>query len=77
MNVLVYTSPSCLYCHHVKDFLKEHKIDFREVDLSQNQDMVENFIKKTGQMAVPVTEIDGEMIMGFDVPKLKEKLNIK
>ncbi len=77
MKVIVYTSPSCLYCNHVKDFLNENKIEFEEIDLSQRQDMVDDFIKRTGQMAVPVTEIDGEMIMGFDVPKLKEKLNIK
>ena len=77
MKIIVYTSPSCLYCNNVKDFLNENKIEFEEIDLSQRQDMVDDFIKRTGQMAVPVTEIDGEMIMGFDVPKLKEKLNIK
>ena len=77
MKIIVYTSPSCLYCHNIKDFLNENKIEFEEIDLSQRQDMVDDFIKRTGQMAVPVTEIDGEMIMGFDIPKLKEKLNIK
>ena len=77
MKVVVYTSPACLYCHHVKDFLKEHKIDFEEINLSQRQEIIDDFVKKSGQMAVPVTEIDGEMIMGFDVPKLKRKLNIK
>jgi len=77
MKIIVYTSPSCLYCHHLKDFLNENKIEFEEIDLGERQDMVEDFIKRTGQMAVPVTEIDGEMIMGFNIPKLNEKLNIK
>ena len=74
MNVIVYTSPACSSCHQLKNFLKENKVDFKEIDLSKNQDMIEDFIKKTGQMTVPVTEIDGEMILGFDLPRLKEKI---
>ncbi|MDD4996068.1 MAG: glutaredoxin domain-containing protein [Patescibacteria group bacterium] len=77
MKIKVYTSPACLYCHQLKDFLKEKKIEFEEIDLSKNQEMIDDFIKKTGQMAVPVTEIDGEMILGFDLSKIKEKLNIE
>ncbi len=77
MEIKVYTSPACLYCHQLKDFLDEKKIKFKEVDLSKNQEMIDEFIKKTGQMAVPVTEIDGEMILGFDLAKIKRKLNIK
>ncbi|MBL7141775.1 glutathione S-transferase N-terminal domain-containing protein [Patescibacteria group bacterium] len=77
MKIIVYTTLTCPYCNHVKDFLKEHNIQFKEVDLTQNQEMIDELIKKTGQMAVPMTEIDGEIIVGFDVPKLKQKLNIK
>ena len=77
MKIIVYTTTTCPYCNHVKDFLKEHNIQFKEVDLTQNQEMIDELIKKTGQMAVPMTEIDGEIIVGFDVPKLKQKLNIK
>lgn len=76
-KIIIYTSPSCFYCHQLKDFLKENKIDFQEIDLSQNQEIIDEFVKKTGQMAVPVTEIDGEIIIGFDLPRLRKKLNIK
>ena len=77
MKVVVYTSPACAYCHQLRDFLNENKVKFEEVDLSENQEMMEEFIKKTGQLAVPVTEIDGELILDFDLPKIRKKLNIK
>lgn len=77
MKIKVYTSPACVYCHQLKDFLKGSGVEFEEINLSKNQEMIDDFIKKTGQMAVPVTEIDGEMILGFDLPKIKQKLNIK
>jgi len=76
MKIKVYTSPACGYCHQLMDFLKENNVEFEEIDLSKNQELIEEYIKKTGQMAVPATEIDGEMILGFDLPKLKEKLKI-
>jgi len=77
MEIKVYTSPACVYCHQLKDFLKDNNIDFKEIDLSKDQKAAEEFVKRTGQMAVPVTEIDGEMVIGFDLPALKQKLNLK
>lgn len=77
MKTVVYTSPACGNCHQLKDFLNENKVKFEEVDLSKNQEMIDDLIKKTGQMTVPVTEINGELILGFDLPKIKRKLNIK
>lgn len=77
MNIKVYSTETCPYCHKLKDFLNAHKIEFSDVDVSSNPQAVEELIKKSGQMGVPVADIDGEIIVGFDEPQLKEKLNIK
>ncbi len=75
MMVKVYSAPGCPWCSAVKNFLKEHNIAFEEIDVSDPKN-AEEFIKKTGQMSVPVIDIDGELVIGFDQQKLKEKLDI-
>ncbi len=77
MKVKVYTTPVCPYCYALKDFLKEHQIEFEEIDVSADQTAAEEMIKKSGQMGVPVTEIDGEIVVGFDKEKLERLLYIK
>jgi len=76
MKVILYTSPTCFYCHKLKDFLKSQNIEFEEMDVSQNQEAAEDLIKKSGQKGLPVVDINGEIIVGFDLPTLKEKLGI-
>jgi len=77
MDITIYTTPACPFCHQLKDFLKANKIEFKEIDVSKNQKTTQEMVEKSKQMAVPVTEINGEIIVGFDVQKLKEKLKIK
>ncbi len=77
MKVRVYTTPSCSYCYALKEFLKEHQVDFEEIDVMVDQRAAEEMIAKTGQMGVPVTEIDGEIVVGFDKEKLERLLKIK
>jgi len=77
MKITIYTTPTCPYCHQLKDFLKENKIRFKEIDVSLDQKAAKEVIEKSGQMAVPVIEIDGKIIVGFDVKKIREKLKIK
>jgi len=77
MKVKVYSTPVCSYCYALKDFLREHKIEFEDVDVSLNQQAAEEMIQRSGQMGVPVTEIDGEIVVGFDKEKLEKLLNIK
>jgi len=76
-KIKVYSTKSCLYCVMEKDFLKENKIEFEDIDVSTNHKAANEMIKKSGQMGVPVTEIDGEIIVGFDKEKLKKILSIK
>ena len=60
-----------------KDFLKERKIPFEEINVQENNSAAKEMIEKSGQAGVPVIEIDGKMIIGFDVNKIKELLKIE
>lgn len=76
MNIIVYSTPSCPFCKQIKAFLLEHKIDFTDIDVMTNQDKAREMIQKSGQMGVPVIDIDGKVVIGFDQKKLKELLKI-
>jgi len=76
-RVRVLTTPSCPYCFTLKEFLKEKGIEFEELDVSKDKEAREEMIKKSGQMGVPVVEIDGEIVAGFDKEKICKLLNIK
>ncbi len=74
-KVKIYSTPTCVYCITLKKFLEENNIDFEEVDISEDKEAAEEMIERTGQMGVPVTEIDGEMVVGFDRDKISKLLN--
>lgn len=76
MTITVYSTPTCPYCKMAKDFLKENKVEFEDVDLTSDQAAAEELMKKSGQMVVPQIEIDGEIMIGFDEEKLKSKLDL-
>ena len=76
-KVRVFNSPSCPYCFTLKEFLKEHNIEFEEIDVSKDEKARDEMIEKSGKMEVPVIEIDGEIVAGFDKEKIVKLLNIK
>jgi glutaredoxin 3 len=65
-KVKVYSTSTCPYCTMAKDFLKEQNIEFESIDVGTDQEAAKEMVKKSGQMGVPVVEIDGEVIVGFD-----------
>lgn len=75
--VKVFTTPACPYCYTLKEFLKENNINFEEIDVSQNEKARDEMIKKSGQMAAPVLDIDGQIVVGFDKEKITKLLKIK
>ncbi len=77
MEVKVFSTPVCPYCYTLKEFLKENNIDFKDIDVSQDEEEQKRMVEKSGQMAVPVVEIDGEMVIGFDRAKICKLLNIE
>jgi len=76
-NIKIYTTPTCAYCFALKRFLQENNIIFQEIDVASNDKAREEMLKKTNQLEVPVIEIDGEIVVGFNKEKIKELLNIK
>ncbi|MCD6523262.1 MAG: glutathione S-transferase N-terminal domain-containing protein [Candidatus Diapherotrites archaeon] len=77
MKVIVYSTPSCPWCTRAKQFLKEHNIPFEDVDVSKDRARAMEMIQKSGQMGVPVIDIDGNIIIGFDVLRVKQLLGIE
>jgi glutaredoxin 3 len=75
-KVKIYSTPTCVYCVTLKRFLQEKNISFEEVDVSEDKEAADEMIEKTGQMGVPVVEIDDEVIVGFDRDKISKLLNL-
>ena len=77
MTVKIYTTSICPYCKMAKDFLNENKIKFEEVDVGRDHEAAHEMIKKSGQTGVPVLDINGKIIVGFDVERIKKTLKLK
>jgi glutaredoxin 3 len=72
MAIIVYTTPTCPYCHMVKEFLSQKGISFEERDVAANASYAQELMSTTGQMGVPVTVIDGQAVVGFDRARLEQ-----
>ncbi len=76
MNVKVYSTPSCPWCVKAKDYLKENNIAFEEYDVSVDREAATHMVEKSGQRGVPVLDIDGNIIVGFDQKNIAKLLNL-
>lgn len=77
MKIIVYSTPTCPYCKLTKDFLKENHIAHSDIDVSSDPSMANEMVKKSGQMGVPVIDIDGQIIVGWNKAALEEALGLK
>lgn len=76
-NVIVFSTPTCTYCNLLKNYLREKKVKFKDVDVSRDQVAMNDMIKRTGgNKGVPVTLINNRPIIGFDKPKINQLLGI-
>ena len=75
--VKIFTTPTCVYCVTLKEFFKKHNIEFQEIDVAKDMEERKEMIEKSGQMGGPVTEINGQIVVGFDRAKISELLDIK
>ena len=73
-KVKVYSTKTCPWCHKTKEFLKEKNVKFEDIDVGANQKAANEMVEKSGQMGVPVTDIDGKIIIGFDKEALEKAL---
>lgn len=78
MVVKVYSTTHCPYCTMLKDFLEENEIEFEEFNVAEDETARDEMVKKSGQLGVPVIDINGkDILVGFDKGKLSELLKIK
>jgi glutaredoxin-like YruB-family protein len=75
MSVTVYSTPSCPYCTMVKNHLKKKQVPFDDVDVSRDQRRAEEMIRKSGQMGVPVVDINGKILVGFRPSEIDSALS--
>jgi glutaredoxin 3 len=75
-KVQVYSTPTCPHCVRLKQFLVENKVDFINYDVSADRDKANEVIERSGQMGVPVIDIDGQLIIGFDKEKIRSALGL-
>jgi glutaredoxin-like YruB-family protein len=76
-RVTVYTTPTCPWCTTVKNFLRKNHVRYSEVNIASDQSAAQSMVSKSGQQGVPQTEINGEMVIGFDQAKLNRLLELK
>lgn len=74
--VIIYSTPTCVYCNTLMQYLNEKNIQFQEIDVSQNEKELEKMVAISGQMGVPVIDIDGNIVIGFDRQKVDEILKL-
>ncbi len=72
-KVIVYSTPTCPYCVYAKNFFKEKGVQFEDVDVSRDRTRAMEMVEKSGQMGVPVIDIGGKIIVGFQ-PAVFEEL---
>ena len=72
-KVIVYSTSTCPYCIYAKDYLKENNVPFEEVNVGLDRVRAQEMVVKSGQMGVPVIDINGEIVVGFQ-PEVFDKL---
>ena len=75
--VKMYSTTWCVFCKHAEKFFKENKVPYTDVNVEEDQKAAEEMIEKSGQMGVPVIDIGGKIIFGFDKPAIQKALGLK
>lgn len=75
-SVTVYSTPTCVYCNNLKAYLRKNNYPYRDVDVSKDTRAAEEMQRRTGQQGVPQTDINGQMIVGFDKKRIDELLGL-
>ena len=75
-RVIVFSTPTCTYCNMAKKYFKEKGIRFKDVDVSKDMAAARDMVRRSGQQGVPVIDIGGKIVVGFDRPKINKYLGI-
>ena len=77
MAVKLYSTPTCVYCRMAKDFFSKHNVAYEDVNVALDAKAREEMFQKSHQMGVPVIDIDGHIIVGFNKDVIEKALNLK
>ncbi|MDP4009224.1 MAG: glutaredoxin domain-containing protein [bacterium] len=75
-NVTIYSTPTCVYCKAAKEFFEANNVSYKEKNVAEDEQAREEMVRKSEQMGVPVIDIDGTIVIGFDKEKIAELLGI-
>ncbi|MHC4740540.1 MAG: glutaredoxin family protein [Planctomycetota bacterium] len=75
-KTIVYSTDACPWCTVAKDFLNEHDVEFEVRNVAEDEDARDELLQKSGQLGVPVLDIDGEIIVGFDKEAISRALSM-
>ena len=76
-RVTVYSTPTCSWCNTLKSWLRKNNIQYNDIDVSRDEKAAQDLVRRTGQQGVPQTEINGQVVVGFNQQRLKELLEIQ
>ncbi len=76
-KVVVFSTPTCSFCNLAKSYFREKGIKFTDIDVSRDQAAARDMVRRSGQMGVPVIDIGGKIIVGFNRPQINTLLGIK
>lgn len=76
-KVIVFSTPSCSYCNMAKQYFRQKNVRFTDIDVSRDQSAARDMVRRSGQMGVPVIDIGGKVIVGFNRPKIDQLLGLK
>lgn len=75
--ITIYSTPTCVYCNALKKYLTSKNFEYTEIDVSKDEKELEKMVAISGQMGVPVIDIDGNVVIGFDKPRVDEILHLQ
>ena len=75
-TVIVYSTPACSWCQAAKEHLRAHNVTFDDIDVAADMERAREMVEKSGQYGVPVLDIDGEIVVGFDRARINALLGI-
>ncbi|MCB0025382.1 MAG: NrdH-redoxin [Caldilinea sp.] len=76
-KVIVFSTPTCSYCNAAKSYFRQKGVKYRDVDVSRDPAAARDMVRRSGQQGVPVIDIGGKVIVGFDRPKINQLLGLK
>ncbi|MCS7011198.1 MAG: glutathione S-transferase N-terminal domain-containing protein [Anaerolineales bacterium] len=76
-KVIIFTTPTCSFCHAAKKYLRERGVPFKDVDVSRDPAAARDMVRRSGQQGVPVLDIGGKIVVGFDRPKIDKLLGLR